>query len=158
MSGDLTVIVFAMGEDRYALPVAMVREILEHRTGFRLPGAPDWLIGLTDVRGRSLPMADLRRCLGLAAVPPTALTRLLVVELPGTAATPFEIGLVVDMVCEIAVVAADAVEPPPGVGGIAGAAGLQSMLRQEDGLVGLLDLPAVLAAQGAGAMPSLRAA
>jgi hypothetical protein len=32
------------------------------------------------------------------------------------------------------------------------------MLRQEDGLVGLLDLPAVLAAQGAGAMPSLRAA
>ena len=157
MSGDLQVIVFAIGKDRFALPVAMVREILEHRPGFRLPGAPDWLIGLTDMRGRSLPMADLRRCLGFAAVPPTDQTRLLVVEISGIAA-PFEIGLVVDAVCEIATMPAEAVEPPPGIGGIAGAAGLQAMLRREDGLVGLLDLPALLAAQGATAMPSLRAA
>lgn len=158
MSGDLTVIVFAIGEDRFALPVAMVREILEHRPGFRLPGAPDWLIGLTDVRGRSLPMADLRRCLGVAAVPPTELTRLLVVEVAGAAPAPFAIGLVVDAVCEIATVAAEAVEPPPGVGGIAATPGLQAMLRRADGLVGLLDLPALLATQGAAALPSLRAA
>ncbi len=78
-------------------------------------------------------MADLRRCLGLAAVPPTALTRLLVVELPGTAAAPFEIGLVVDTVCEIAVVAADAVEPPPGVGGIAAQRGSRRCCARRTG-------------------------
>ena len=158
MSDDLTVIIFAIDEDRFALPVAMVREILEHRPGFRLPGAPDWLIGLTDVRGRSLPMADLRRCLGFAAVPPTGLTRLLVVEVTGPAAAPFEIGLVVDAVREIVTVAAGAVEPPPGVGGIAAVSGMQAMLRRTDGLIGLLDLPAILANQGVESMPSLRAA
>lgn len=162
MSADLQVIVFAIGEDRFALPVALVREILEHRPGFRLPGAPDWLIGLTDVRGQSLPMADLRRCLGFPIVPPTELSRLLVVEVPDAETAGFAIGLVVDAVREIATVPGEAIEPPPSVGAIAAASGLQAMLRREDGLIGLLDLPALLAAQGVAegvaAVPSRRAA
>ena len=51
--------------DRYAAPVSRVREILDLRPIARLPRAPAELLGVIDVRGRSIPVVDLRCLLGL---------------------------------------------------------------------------------------------
>ena len=58
-----------LGIDReiFAVPVETVLEILDMRELFRMPDAPAWLAGLIDVRGRSVPVIDLRVKLGLPA-------------------------------------------------------------------------------------------
>jgi purine-binding chemotaxis protein CheW len=56
--------------------VTAVREILDHRPAYRVPAAPEWFLGLTDVRGLSVPTVDFRRGWGLPPVEPTLPTRI----------------------------------------------------------------------------------
>ncbi|WP_341208539.1 chemotaxis protein CheW [uncultured Sphingomonas sp.] len=140
---ELQVVVFGLGAERFALPVTEVREILDHRPAFRMPDAPAWLLGLTDVRGTSVPMIDLRVRLGLAAAETTLATRVLVVEAPVADAAPLVVGLVVDRVLDVSSFGADAVEPSPDLGGRWRSGYVEAILRREDGFVALLDLPRV---------------
>ncbi|MEG3156102.1 chemotaxis protein CheW, partial [Sphingomonas sp. RB1R13] len=119
MSGaqDIQVVVFGLGEEEFALPVTSVREILDHRNAYRVPHAPDWFLGLTDVRGDSVPMVDLRVRLGLSPVEPTLTTRVLVVDVAGVGAKPLSLGMVVDRVLDVATFPAGSVEGAPDLGG-----------------------------------------
>lgn len=90
---DIQVVVFGLGEEEFGLPVASVREILDHRTAYRVPNAPAWFLGLTDVRGLSVPMVDLRVRLGLMPAEATLATRILVVDVPTPGGEPLSLGL-----------------------------------------------------------------
>ena len=105
----MQVVVFGLGAEEFALPVTTVREILDHRTAYRVPHAPDWFLGLTDVRGSSVPMVDLRVRLGLPPVEATLTTRVLVVDMAGTDGQPLSLGLMVDRVLDVSAFVADAV-------------------------------------------------
>jgi purine-binding chemotaxis protein CheW len=142
---ELQVVVFGLGAERFALPVTEVREILDHRPAFRMPDAPAWLLGLTDVRGTSVPMIDLRVRLGLGAAETTLATRVLVVETPVADAAPLVLGLVVDRVLDVSRFGADAVEPSPDLGGRWRSGHVEAILRREDGFVALLDLTRIFA-------------
>lgn len=142
---ELQVVVFGLGAERFALPVTEVREILDHRPAFRMPDAPAWLLGLTDVRGTSVPMIDLRVRLGMAAAETTLATRVLVVEAPVDGAAPLVVGLVVDRVLDVSSFGAAAVEPSPDLGGRWRSGHVEAILRREDGFVALLDLPRIFA-------------
>jgi len=106
-----------LGIDRevFAVPVETVVEILDLRTMFRVPDAPAHLAGLIDVRGRSVPVIDLRVKLGLPAVPPTETTRIMVLEVP-MAGRQLILGLVADRVFEVAPLDDGRMEPPPDIG------------------------------------------
>lgn len=143
-AAPLQTIVFGIGEELFALPIAVVREILDHTNAFRVPNAPDWLIGLCDVRGLSVPLVDFRTCLGLPTVPPTVATRVLVVEAVTAADRPLVIGLVVDRVLDVSTWAAEAIEAVPDTGTAWHSRYVVSVLRREGGFVGLLDLRGVL--------------
>jgi purine-binding chemotaxis protein CheW len=141
---ELQVVVFGLGAERFALPVTEVREILDHRPAFRMPDTPEALLGLTDVRGTSVPMIDLRVRLGLPAADPTPATRVLVVEAPVTGAAPLLMGLVVDRVIEVGTFGADAVERSPDLGGRWRSGQVETVLRREDGFIALLDPSMIL--------------
>ena len=56
-------VTFAMGEEIFAVPVEVVREILDHEHAFKIPQGPDYLLGLRDVRGQgvtTLSVIDIR--------------------------------------------------------------------------------------------------
>src|SRR6185437_1750092 len=91
-----------LGIDRevFAIPVESVQEILDMREVSRMPHAPTYLLGITDVRGRSVPVIDLRTKLGLPSVPTTANTRILVSEVPIDGRS-MVLGLVADRVFEV---------------------------------------------------------
>ncbi|KTT96898.1 chemotaxis protein CheW [Sphingomonas sanguinis] len=137
--GDIQVVVFGLGEEEFALPVTTVREILDHRNAYRVPHAPDWFLGLTDVRGASVPMVDLRVRLGLAPAEVTLTTRILVVDMPGSDGTPIALGLVVDRVLDVSTFAADAIEGSPELGGRWRSQQIEAILRRGAGFVALLD-------------------
>jgi purine-binding chemotaxis protein CheW len=106
-----------LGIDReiFAVPVDAVQEILDMREVTHLPHAPAYLLGIIDVRGRSVPVIDLRLKLGLPSVPATTDTRILVldVSIEDRAAV---VGLVADQVFEVTGLDAAQVEAPPDIG------------------------------------------
>ncbi len=106
-----------LGIDRevFAVPVETVLEILDMRELFRVPDAPAHLVGLIDVRGRGVPVIDLRVKLGLPAREITEGTRIMVLEIP-IAGRQLVLGLVADRVYEVASLDNGRLEPPPDIG------------------------------------------
>jgi purine-binding chemotaxis protein CheW len=100
-------VVFALHDEHYALPITSVREIIRF-TPPKAKGAASGMVqGMISLRGRVLPVADLSRRLGQALEVHDG-TKILVVELGAGA-----IGLIVDAVEEVLLVSADAIEPMP---------------------------------------------
>lgn len=135
---DLQAVTFGLGDEVFALPVGLVREILDHVAPSRVPSGPAWLIGLTDVRGRAVPTVDLRLRLGLPAVAATTATRLLVVDVPiGERTLP--LALLVDTVKDVSSFTADEIGPVPDIGIAWSSDHIAGVIRRPAGFVLLLD-------------------
>lgn len=147
---DIQVVVFGLGEEEFGLPVTSVREILDHRTAYRVPHAPEWFLGLTDVRGQSVPMVDLRVRLGMAPAEATVATRVLVVDIVGENGSALALGLVVDRVLDVSTFGADSIEGSPDIGGRWRSAQIEAILRRGAGFIALLDVARLFAAEGEG--------
>ncbi len=80
MSKSSQYLTFGIESECFALPVARVREVLDLRPISRLPKAPDYVLGLIDVRGASLLVIDLRLKFGFPALAATNRTRVIIVE------------------------------------------------------------------------------
>ena len=132
-------VVFRLGPETFALPVDMVREILDYREAFHMPGAPAWLLGLTDVRGESVLMVDLRLRLGLAATEPTLTTRILVADIVSVTGKQVVLGLVVDRVLDVRDFASAAIENVPTINASWDPRYIKSVMRSDDGFVILLN-------------------
>jgi purine-binding chemotaxis protein CheW len=79
---EIQAVTFGLGAEIFAVPVALVREILDYRETFAHPQRPGFLLGLTDMRGQGVATVDFRLRLGLPHVEPTPSTRILVVDVP----------------------------------------------------------------------------
>src|SRR5580658_6278009 len=101
MAIDTQFVTLGIDREVFAVPVDIVLEILDMRQMFRVPDAPAHLAGLIDVRGRSVPVIDLRVKLGLPAVAATESTRIMVLEVP-VVGRQIVLGLIADRVFEVA--------------------------------------------------------
>ncbi|MCQ4163061.1 chemotaxis protein CheW [Roseomonas sp. GC11] len=129
----------------FAVPVNLVREILDSRRITRLPEAPMHVLGLIDVRGRSVPVMDLRACLGMASSGCTEHTRILVLEV-ASQGQPRVLGLMVDRVFEVRALDSATLEAPPDLGRNWRSEHLLGIGRQGDDFVLLLDIDRMFAA------------
>jgi purine-binding chemotaxis protein CheW len=105
MNNDL--LVFNLGQQRYALPVGHVSSVVPRASLTPLPGAPVDLIGLLRLRGALCPVIDIRARLGLAASVPHIGECIVVMQTP-----TFRIGLLVDGIQGVVAAATDAIDPP----------------------------------------------
>lgn len=97
-----SVLIGRVGDHRFALPVSDVVEVHRAVAVTPLPGAPDAITGVVDLRGRLAPVLDLRRRLGLEAGSPDPSDVLIAVEFQGrplllaadeaTAVEPIDVG------------------------------------------------------------------
>ena len=102
---------FQVGDEVYGLPIAFVREIVGMQPVTVLPEVPPWVRGVINLRGKVIPILDVRARLGLpdrAYGPRTCIIVVLVRE--------WWVGWVVDQVSEVVVIPAADIEPPPRVG------------------------------------------
>jgi purine-binding chemotaxis protein CheW len=106
---------FGIENERFALPVERVREVLDVRPCSRLPQSPDFVLGLIDVRGESLVVVDLRLRFGIPAAAATNRTRIIVVEAV-VAGAKLGLGLMADCVFAVSDLDGAALEPPPSIG------------------------------------------
>ncbi len=130
-----------LGLDRelFAVEVERVREILDMRPLSRVPNAPPFMVGMIDVRGRAVPVVDLRVKLGLPPTPPTEHTRIIVLMVT-IGGTEQPMGLIADRVLEVAAIAADQCEPPPEVGVRWRSDYIRAIARRDGAFVIIFDL------------------
>lgn len=151
-AGEAQFVTFSLGDEVFALPVAIVREILDYRAPFKIPNGPGYLMGLTDVRGQGVPTIDLRVRLGLAPVVPTQHTRILVVDV-ALADRGLTLGLVADRVFEVVPFSRQQIEQAPDIGVRWNSAYIAGVVRRADGFVVLIDLPKVFDGAHGGLAP-----
>jgi purine-binding chemotaxis protein CheW len=108
-------VTLGVGDEIFAVDVAIVREILAYRTVAHLPNAPPFLVGVIDVRGCTVPVIALRLKLGLPAASITDDTRILVLEI-NVKGRQLVVGLLADQVFEVAEFEIEGLEAAPDVG------------------------------------------
>jgi purine-binding chemotaxis protein CheW len=133
-------VVCVVADERYGIEVGRVREIIRLPPITALPGADRSFSGVVNLRGRVIPVMDLRQRFGLPAVPATRLSRIVVADVDGA-----QVGLVVDAVNEVARIAQSAIEPTPTLTAGPAAEHLTGIARVDDGLIIVLDLEHLLA-------------
>lgn len=104
----LQLVTFRLGQEEFSLDILKVQEIIRHMELTRVPRTPDFVEGVINLRGRVIPVLDLRKRFGLPDAEDTSATRIIVVEVSGVT-----VGLKVDGVSEVLRINADTVEPPP---------------------------------------------
>lgn len=105
-------LIFALGEEEYGLEVLAVREIVSLLPLTSVPRTPDYVKGVMNLRGKVIPVIDLRAKFGLPAAASDRQTAIVVVEIQDSLA-----GVLVDRVREVADVPAEDVEDVPDFGG-----------------------------------------
>lgn len=141
---EIQAVTFGLGAEVFAVPVTFVKEILDYRETFRIPGGPDYLLGLTDLRGQGVTTIDFRLRLGLSRADATSATRILVIEVP-LADRTLLLGLVVDRVIEVSSFRSDEIEGAPDIGADWPSDYIAGVVRRQDGFVVLVDVNAIFA-------------
>ncbi len=106
---------FKLGEEIFALNVGQVREVLDLTTITKVPGTPDFMRGVINVRGSVVPVMDLRLKFGLSRTENTLDTRIIVMEL-SLEGEVVVLGTLADSVNEVIDLEPNQIEPPPKIG------------------------------------------
>ena len=133
-------VIFDLAEETYGVDIGSVREIIRMQEITKVPRTPEFVEGVINLRGKVIPVIDLRKRFGFRKTEATKDTRIVVVDIGGT-----DIGVVVDAVTEVLRLSADAVEPPTGVITTADSDYLLGIAKLETRLIILLDLQRALA-------------
>ena len=96
MQKDCQLVGFRIGEETYGVQIGAVREIVRVPEITSVPNAPDMIEGVINLRGKIIPVMDLRKRFGIEAVQPDKKNRILVVELDNKL-----LGLIVSSASEV---------------------------------------------------------
>lgn len=143
---------FFLGSEEYGVEILKVREIIGLLPITCVPRTPECVRGVINLRGKVIPVVDLRSRFGLHMVDSTPETVIVVVQAGGV-----EFGVVVDRVSEVADVAEADVENTPDFGSSVQTRFLRGLAKDQSGNVKLLlDIDEVLNTQDLGNLGELR--
>jgi len=107
-SEELQLVSFRLGTEEYGLPITKVQEINRLEKITKLPQAPAFMEGVTNLRGKVIPIIDLRKRFQLVAKAYDDDSRVIVVDVSGQT-----VGIIVDTVAEVVQIPRASIEPPP---------------------------------------------
>jgi len=138
-------VIFALGDEQYGVDIDSVESIIRPKSITAVPRAPDFVEGVTNLRGTVLPVVNLHRRFGLPEQNAGKDTRIIVAESDGN-----KVGMMVDAVLEVRRVPEAAIEPPSPLVTTVDSAFITGIAKVgDDRLIILLDLEQVLAHQRA---------
>ena len=136
---DGQVVAFELGNEIYGIDIDRVQEIIRMTAITRLPKAPEFVEGIINLRGRVIPVIDLKKRFGLCHGEGTRTSRIVVLDTDG-----HTLGIMVDGVSEVLRVPAEAVEPPSPVVTTLESDYVRGIAKLEGRLIILLDLDRLL--------------
>jgi purine-binding chemotaxis protein CheW len=134
----MQIVVFGLADEAYGIDIFRVNEIIRSRNVTPVPRTVEYVKGLINLRGKTVPVVDLRIRLGLPATEATDATRIIVVE-----TGEGSIGLAVDSVTEVIALGTDAIEEAPQLVSDVDSSYILGVGRYRDRLITLLDVDKV---------------
>ena len=134
---------FSMADEEYGIGILKIKEIIGMMPITTVPQTPEFVKGVINLRGKVIPVMDLRLRFGMEAIDYTDRTCIIVVEIEGTAGT-VQIGVVVDAVSEVLNVNGEDVEETPTFGAKLNTDYILGMAKMDGGVKILLDIDRVL--------------
>lgn len=137
---------FALDNEEYGIGILKVKEIIGMMSVTAVPQTPVFVKGVINLRGKVIPVVDLRLKFGMQEMDYTERTCIIVVEIGGEAGNT-QIGIVVDAVSEVLNIKGEDVEETPTFGSMLNADFILGMAKMEGGVKILLDIDKVLSQQ-----------
>ena len=143
---DKKFLTFSMADEEYGIGILKIREIIGMMPITTLPQTPDFVKGVINLRGKVIPVIDLRLRFGMAAMDYTERTCIIVVEIEGDGRT-VQIGVVVDSVSEVLNIKDGDIEDTPTFGTKLNTDYILGMAKMDGGVKILLDINRILSDQ-----------
>ena len=132
-------VTFRLQEETYGINVMQVQEVLRYSEIAPVPGSPDYVLGIINLRGNVVTVIDTRARFGLPPAEVTDNTRVVIIE-----AEKQVIGILVDSVAEVVYLKQSEVDSAPNVGTDESARFIQGVANREGELLILVDLNKML--------------
>lgn len=143
---------FVLGRESYGIQVLKIREIIRFTDITPVPQMPDYVKGVINLRGKIIPVIDLRVRFSLATAETTEQTCIVVVRVELASGITTQMGLIVDAVEEVINIAATDIEATPDFGSTCDTAYILGMAKIKGTVKSLLDIDRILSAD---AIPGL---
>lgn len=132
------VLSFRLGSENHAVEISRVRELIRSTQTTRIPGAPRYLRGLLNLRGKVIPVIDARIRLGMSPCPLTKKTAIIIFEQSHNGQDYF-VGLMVDEMRELLTARERDIEPPTSVASCPAGDYAAGVIRHDGSVIFLLD-------------------
>jgi len=139
VSEERQLVVFDLNEEAYGVDISAVREIIRMQEITRVPRAPEFIEGVINLRGKVIPVIDLRSRFSMPGTERTDEHRIVVVDVVGQ-----DIGMVVDAVTEVSLIPSSSIEPPSTVITTNDSEYLTGIVKTDEKLIILLDIAKVI--------------
>jgi purine-binding chemotaxis protein CheW len=146
-------VTFALSGQQYCVDIMSVREIRMLQSITYLPGAPDYVCGVINLRGSIVPVCDLRLRLGQGHTEITVSHAVVIVAIDGRAN-----GLLVDEVLDIVTVDVDDISPVPGIQSQRANSFFKGLINHDSNMLIVVDLQQILSATDTSSAPETAAA
>ena len=137
---------FSMADEEYGIGILKIKEIIGMMPITTVPQTPEFVKGVINLRGKVIPVMDLRLRFGMEPMDYSERTCIIVVEIEGASGTVF-IGIVVDAVSEVLNIKGDSIEETPTFGTKLNTDYILGMAKMEGGVKILLDIDRVLSTE-----------
>ncbi len=137
---------FSLAEEEYGIGILKVKEIIGMMPITSIPRTPEYVKGVINLRGKVIPVMDLRLKFTMGEIPYSDRTCIIVVEIDSMESTVL-IGIVVDAVSEVLNISEDEIEEAPTFGSKLDTDYILGMAKMEGGVKILLDIDRVLSAE-----------
>jgi purine-binding chemotaxis protein CheW len=135
----LQLVSFKIGQEEFGVDILKVQEINKLVQITKVPGAPEFVDGVVNLRGRIIPIIDMRTRLHLPKKEHNKDTRIIVIDLNN-----MTIGFIVDAVSEVLRISRETIEDPPAISKGVNSDYITAVAKLEDRLLILLDLEKLL--------------
>lgn len=132
-------VTFKLENETYGVNVMQVQEVLRYTEIAPVPGAPDYVLGIINLRGNVVTVIDTRLKFGLMPAEVTDSSRIIIIE-----AEKQVVGILVDSVAEVVYLKASEIDPAPSVGTEESARFIQGVSNRKEDLLILVDLNKLL--------------
>lgn len=134
---------FALANEEYGIGILKIKEIIGMMPITSVPQTPDFVKGVINLRGKVIPVTDLRRRFGMEEIEYNDRTCIIVVEIEGMDGD-IEVGIVVDSVSEVLNIKEDEIEDTPAFGTQLNTEYILGMAKTEGSLKILLDIDKIM--------------
>lgn len=132
---ELQLVSFVVGSEEFAVPILSVQEINRMMPITRVPQSPDFVEGVINLRGRIIPVMDLRKRFNMPTIEASQMSRIIVVEVDGRT-----LGFIVDRVHQVLRIKPSIIEQAPGMVTSVESEYIEGIAKLEDRLLIMVDL------------------